>query len=508
MSKRRTTPSFVLEVPRVITPDDERVLLARLEAGRRLYNAVLGDALQRLAAMRADAAWAAACALPKGTAARTAAFRACREPHGFSENALQACATAHKHAAGFQDRLGAHETQTLASRVWKAVEAYALGRRGRPRFKSARHPLRSIAGKSAGSGLRWNRDSGVLIWGKRDLPAKLPTAAQDASLHAGLQARTKYARLVWRMVGGRRRWCAQLIQEGTPPIKARHRRGEGRVGLDVGPSTVAIVADKAVALQPLAPSVVPPWAEIRRLQRAQDRSRRATHSEHDDAQGRVKPGPKRWVCSGRYPRRAARIADLQRRLAAARQRDHGELANRILAQGATLQTETLSYRAFQRCFGRSVQVRAPGTFIATFTRKAESAGGRVVSLDTRRLCLSQYDHLTGSCTKKPLSQRWHALGGGPVLVQRDAYSAFLARAVEEGAHNPSRLAESWAAAEPLLRRAGLCTEPSASGRPPACPTVLLPSEPIARRRGLANGHGQAPDGPGDPVGFGPRTPRL
>lgn len=66
MSKRCTTPSFVLEVPRVITPDDERVLLARLEAGRRLYNAVLGDALQRLAAMRADAAWAAACALPKG----------------------------------------------------------------------------------------------------------------------------------------------------------------------------------------------------------------------------------------------------------------------------------------------------------------------------------------------------------------------------------------------------------------------------------------------------------
>jgi len=40
MSKRCTTPSFVLEVPLVVTPDDERVLLARLEAGRRLYNAV------------------------------------------------------------------------------------------------------------------------------------------------------------------------------------------------------------------------------------------------------------------------------------------------------------------------------------------------------------------------------------------------------------------------------------------------------------------------------------
>ena len=68
--------------------------------------------------------------------------------------------------------------------------------------------------------------------------------------------------------------------------------------------------------------------------------------------------------------------DLQRRLAAARKRDHGELANRILAQGTTIQTETLSYRAFQRCFGRSVQIRAPGAFIATLTRKLANGHGQ------------------------------------------------------------------------------------------------------------------------------------
>lgn len=383
MSKRSKTPSFILEVPLVVKPEDERGLLGRLEAARRLYNAVLDDALARLAAMRADPDYAAARVLPKGSKARKAAFTACRKRYGFDEYSLHACATAHKNAAGIGDRLGAHETQTIASRVWKAVAPYAFGRRGRPRFKGRCRALHSIEGKSAGSGLRWNADIDALVWGKTYLPAKLPSAQQDAYLHEGLKARTKYARLVWRTVGGRRRWFAQLIQEGLPPVKAAHPRREGVVGLDIGPSTIAAVGEQAALLEPFAPSVTQPWVEIRRLQRAQDRSRRAMNPNNYDAKGRIKRGPKTWVKSSRYRCRAVKLADTQRRLAAARKRDHGHLANRLLAQGTTIQTEKLSYRAFQRCFGRSVQVRAPAMFIAALTRKAESAGAKVVLLDTR-----------------------------------------------------------------------------------------------------------------------------
>lgn len=509
MSKRAKTPSFVLEVPLVVKPDEERILLARLEAGRRIYNAVLGDALKRIDAMRTDPDYAAARALPKKTKARSDAFAACRQRYGFDEYALHACATAHKNAAGFADRLGAHETQTIATRVWEAIRRYAFGRAGRPRFKGAKRPLHSVEGKSNKTGLRWNADIGALLWGKVYLPAKLPTSEQDAYLHEGLKARTKYCRLVWRTVRGRRRWCVQLIQEGRPPVKKQHTHRVGVVGLDIGPSTIAAVGDQVALLERFAPSVDQPWAAVRRLQRAQDRSRRAMNPDNYDAKGRIKPGPKTWRASSRYKRRAVTLADTHRCLAAARKRDHGELANRLLAQGTTIQTEKLSYRAFQRCFGRSVQVRAPGAFIAQLSRKAESAGGALVALDTRGLSMSQYDHVTGTCTKKPLSQRWHALGGGSLLVQRDAYSAFLAREVEDGAHNPSRLARSWAAAEELLRRAGLCKTQSASGATSVKPTALVPSESIARRRGPAGGHGQVPHGPGDPVGdVLKRTPRL
>ena len=54
--KRSKTPSFVLELPLGVTPGQERILLGRFEAARRLYNAVLGEAL-RSKALRESRAW-------------------------------------------------------------------------------------------------------------------------------------------------------------------------------------------------------------------------------------------------------------------------------------------------------------------------------------------------------------------------------------------------------------------------------------------------------------------
>ena len=132
-------------------------------------------------------------------------------------------------------------------------------------------------------------------------------------------------------------------------------------------------------------------------------------------------------------------------------------------------------------------------FVSLLVRKAESAGGGVVELNTQKLKMSQYDHQTGVCTKKPLSQRWHDLGGSNLLVQRDCYSAFLAKNVEENQHKPSQLENSWATAEPLLRRAGLCFNQSESGtrlRVPAVKMQSLPLDRIARQRRFVRSHVQ------------------
>jgi len=72
------------------------------------------------------------------------------------------------------------------------------------------------------------------------------------------------------------------------------------------------------------------------------------------------------------------VQELHRRLAEHRRSLHGNLANRILGQGRIIQTEQLSYRAFQRSFGRSVGRRAPESFITILSRQAASAGGKMV----------------------------------------------------------------------------------------------------------------------------------
>ena len=83
--------------------------------------------------------------------------------------------------------------------------------------------------------------------------------------------------------------------------------------------------------------------------------------------------------------------------------------------GKYIKTEKLSYRAFQKNYGRSVRDRAPGMFMEILRRKAENAprsgipqggaGGSVNEFPTKDTKLSQYCHKCGKYTKKPLSQR-------------------------------------------------------------------------------------------------------
>jgi hypothetical protein len=68
---RAKTPTFIAEFQLCAT--DERALRIRLDAGRNIYNAALGEALRRLDLMRESKAYQAARAMPKGKD-RAAAF--------------------------------------------------------------------------------------------------------------------------------------------------------------------------------------------------------------------------------------------------------------------------------------------------------------------------------------------------------------------------------------------------------------------------------------------------
>lgn len=486
---RAKTPTFVLELPLVVNQGDERIILSRLEAGRRLYNATLHEALKRLASMRSAEAWQGARALPAGKP-RSDAISAVCKAFGFTEYALHSFVKPVRKAAGWDKRLSAQEAQTLATRVYQTVREYAFGGRGKPRFKGINRPLHSLEGKQNTTGIRFRKELGVVEWSGLILPVLVKDSEYFTE---ALKRKTKYCRIVWKNLNGKKRFYVQLMQEGLAPNRNKHIAVNVSVGLDIGPSAVAIVSENSAALETLAPSVAQPWKEIKRLQRKLDRSRRAMNPQNYNANGTIRRCVKlNWKASSRYKKDIIALATTERKLASGRKRDHGELVNKILAQGNIVKTETLSYKSFQKNFGRSAKVRASGLFYSLLTRRAESAGGKVEELNTRALAMSQYDHVSGSKTKKPLSQRHHNLADGKSCIQRDIYSAFLALNALENTHNPHQLQTSWSAVEPLLRRTGLCVNQSSIGKASRFPTVLLPSEKIVRQSMLGTGQGISP----------------
>ncbi len=369
---RAKSPSFIAEFPLKTSAIDERALGVRLDAARQIYNAVLGECLRVLKLMRESKDWQRAKGQDKelrnelkrlegkrlGEAKKEAIrqraieiallFRAARARFDFKSSMADRFGIACKNACWIKGHLSSNETQKVALRAFQAVEQHAFGKRGRPRFKRFRE-LSSVEGKTNAAGIRFK--NGYVEWSGVGMP--ILAAPGDAWQAEGLAAKTKYCRLVRRRLRGRDRWYVQLVQdritaakpppclgppggqEGAAPVKYALGAG-GVVGLDVGPSSLAAVSARDATLERFCPTVEQPWRELRRLERAMDRSRRATNPDNFDRCGRAKKGKKRWVRSRRYQRLAEKRRERERRLAAERKRAHGELANRILAQGSTI----------------------------------------------------------------------------------------------------------------------------------------------------------------------------
>jgi len=251
-----------------------------------------------------------------------------------------------------------------------------------------------------------------------------------------------------------------------PYWKSKHKLGTGTVGLDIGPSTISVVSidNKTAELHQFCTELEDRQKDIRRLQRKQDRQRRANNPDNFDQKGRVKARSERkaWKKSARQKATQEKIAELKRREAAYRKSLHGALVNHILSLGNQINLEKLSYRSFQRMYGKSVGFRAPGMFVELLRRKAASAAAEVNEFPTWSTRLSSICHSCGTVEKKPLSVRWHECECG-VVAQRDLYSAFLACCVEGDRLVAGQAVEAWPAMDALLRAAA--SEPKvATGR--------------------------------------------
>ena len=355
-----------------------------------------------------------------------------------------------------------HVAQKISSSVWDGFQKLIFGNGEQVHF-SKWSEFTTITAKTNATGIRY-ADGFVCFNGmklKVNFDEKDPYGYQSKSMTRDI-----------RYCGIQRRWYTsgwhyfvQLTLDGLPPIKVKpdtgellHPMGSGRVGHDIGTQTIASVGNDAVLLTELADRVHGIDVALRRVNRAMERSRRATNPEMFSQDGSIVPkdklpatclnsrGGRQWVKSKNYLRLESQRRELFRRQREMRVQQHNELANRLLSFGDEHYIEEMRFRALakrsketktnskgkfvsKKRFGKSISNKAPALFVKTLERKVISAGGSFKKVDTFSVKASQFNHLTETFTKKNLSKRWNTMQDG-TKVQRDLYSAFLIQNVD------------------------------------------------------------------------------
>jgi len=458
---KATSDTCCLTLPLKLEKWQEDRLAKRLEIARQIYNTLLRFELKKLQKLEASADYRAIQEKLKETTNKTERNKLYKEldklrrDAGFTEYAFKTdIKDFYKH---FKENIGSSvAVHGIASQVWVAFDKLFYGNGKAVHFKryGELNSLRgySVAGKSGGIEIIFRET--YIEWKGLKLPIKLdPDNVYEKEM---MQYRIKYCRIIRKPGKNKNHWYVQLILEGKPVIKCNKKTGEilhpvgnGAVGIDIGPQTIAYASESEVALKELADQVNNIEREKRVLQRRLDRSRRATNPDNYAPDGTIKRGVKLTRNkSRRYQKCQRELADIQRRQADIRKRQHNELANHLLTLGDRFYAEDMEWPALTRRakktetsektgrfkrkkrFGKSVANKAPATLIGLLDLKLKSRGlVGIVRVDTK-VRASQYNHLTDDYHKKKLSERWNNMPDGR-RIQRDLYSAFLLQHMNE-----------------------------------------------------------------------------
>ena len=336
--------------------------------------------------------------------------------------------------------------QKLAGQLWEAFEAVLFGKGETVHYKKL-DDFNSVEGKSNSTGIVY--ENGFVEYNK--VKIKVSIDKSDTYVQQALKSRVKFCRICRKFIRGEWKYYVQLVLEGTPPVKVtdagelKHYVKSGRVGLDIGPQTLAISSSKTVKLVELADKVQNIENKLRVVNRAMDRSRRATNPSFFNEDGTVikrKPKEKRkWNVSNKYKKLSQQRKELYRKQADIRKQQHYELANFVISLGDEVYIEDMNFAALARRaknttksektgkykskkrFGKSLANKAPAMFVSILESKLKSTGGHLYKVNTSEMKASQYRHDTKTYKKSKLSERTKEISGH--IVQRDLYSAFL-----------------------------------------------------------------------------------
>lgn len=467
----KKSPSFVTEFALSVDSESASELKARFNAGLRLYNACLNEAMVRVDLVRNSVPYQQAKQIKPTTEElkkqRSELFNTARKQNRYSDFELQSYAgIVATDSDWIAEKLDSHTIQKLGTRAFKASEKVLFGC-----AKSVRHKgdtrFRSMEGKSNRQGIIFKGGTDCkIVWCGLELPIIYPEKWNDVLEH-GYRCPVKYCRIIWRELNGKKRWYVQLINEGEAyKYRPNTQSKIGLVGMDLNVSNVAVVGSDKAGLYPFAENVPTFEKEISSLQRRMQRSQRVNNPNNYEPdfdakvgrrikrkKGKVKKGGRKWKQSKAYKKYAREKRELERRKAAYSKSQNRGLANKIVREiGNNIKTEKVSVRGWQKRYGKAISVKSPGFFQSELKRKVENTGGSFITFSTNKTALSQ-THLDGTRIKKSLSERVHHDVSG-FEMQRDLFSSFLARHVNDNDElQVSDAQVAWERAEPLLTQA-------------------------------------------------------
>ena len=287
-----------------------------------------------------------------------------------------------------------------------------------------------------------------------DIPVKAFNKYQQMSL---LRCeKIKYVQIVRKTIRGKKVYYLQIVCQGFPPLKVT--KGNEVVGIDPGISTVAFASPKEVALIDLVPNDITRKEKLlKRLDQAIERSRRVNNSECYNENGTIKKGTRFKRPSNRQLRLLNRRRKTYRSLSEERTKLQGQLVNQLVSQASSIKMEELNVKGLQKRsrdirinpktnrpfskkrFGKAIFRAAPSSFKTALEIRALQLGIDFEIISPKKVKPSQYNHITQTFEKKPLSARMYDLSSNYPGVQRDLYSAFLIGHIENGHYNQKQL---------------------------------------------------------------------
>ena len=384
--------------------------------------------------------------------------------YGLSEYSFQAYIKVC--AKQFRKCLSSQQVQKEATRVWRGVKDILYGDGKELHFKMYRD-FTTICGKTNTNGVKFHKDTYSIEWLGLDINCKLPKE-KDYILKA-LDSDISYCEIERKMFPNGWHYYVTVYLKGDAPHKLKTVGTDYNItGVDIGTSTVTTVSDNIATLKELAPMCKDYNKRIEALLRSMDISKRISNPDKYKSDGTIdESNNDKWVYSKTYLKNLNKLKSLYRQKAAYIKQSHEEMINKLLAESVNFVVEDMSFKGLQRKykntersdkvsdikqkdgsvkqihkykrkkrFGKSLNNRAPASFIAILLRKATLYGGNVYKVNTKSFRASQYNHITDDYIKPKLSERDKLIDGHK--VQRDLYSAFLLKNSNSELSKPDR----------------------------------------------------------------------